>query len=224
MGVRGGYLRRGGFTIVELLVVIAIVGILMGLGGVIWTKVQRSGEKAGAVANMRQLGTAIQSHAIDHDGAFPGPLWPGQIPVYDPDRDGRLAGELVPYLDVQEGGGLQVVDLLVPPAFRRVMPPVTPDTQPRTYVMNLRYELNGIEYLPFGDLTMDPPATPMKQGAIPGRVRDFWVLSDADQQHPLVEAAPWAGETAEEPIHDDVRAVLFLDGRVEMKPLEWFDD
>lgn len=209
-----------GFTIVELLVVIAIVGILVAISTGIMMNAGKSGDRVAAVQQLRQIGLGIQTYTTDNDGTLPGPLWPGQMPIYDPDRAGRLAGELAPYFDLDADAGVQLVREMVPPAFRREME-VSIEAQPRTFVANLVWEVNDITYTPLGDARDDSP--PMKAAALPPNANNFWILSDADQQHPEVGSAPWSGNTPAEPVHGNQRATLYLDGRAAMQPLEYFE-
>lgn len=63
--------EKGAFTLIELLAVCAVVGILASLvipvifGGIM------AANRAKCASNMRQIGTALQLYAADHDGTLP---------------------------------------------------------------------------------------------------------------------------------------------------------
>ena len=62
---------KRGFTLVELLVVIAIIAVLSALGfGVVSTGIVRA-KQANCSSNMRQIGIALNSFAVDNNGFFP---------------------------------------------------------------------------------------------------------------------------------------------------------
>jgi len=64
------------FTLVELLVVIAIIGILAALLLPVLASSKKRAQRIECIADLKQLGTAFQIFAHDHDGKFP-----MQIPV-----------------------------------------------------------------------------------------------------------------------------------------------
>jgi prepilin-type N-terminal cleavage/methylation domain-containing protein len=58
---------RAGFTLIELLVTIAIVGILAALALKATGAARTQGDRAKAISNMRQIGSAIGLYAADKD-------------------------------------------------------------------------------------------------------------------------------------------------------------
>jgi len=216
--------HRRAFTLVELLTVIAIVAILGALVIAGVGAAKQSAKRAGGVSSLRQLGASIELYAQEHDGSLPGPLWPGQVPVYQPERgeaDGRLAGFLAPYLEVRSPDNRPVlVDVMVPPAYPLDELYQSLTDEPRTYVMNTEAEhpdrVDAENY--WGDhpvLAEEPAdAIPAKRFEVINPSKT-WAIMDADQQHPRVSGAPWSANTPESPIHEGVRHALFFDGRVE---------
>jgi prepilin-type N-terminal cleavage/methylation domain-containing protein len=211
MGGAMKYNGTTGFTLIELLVVIAVVAILASLILATVGAVRTQGDRAAAVSNMRQIGSAVIEYAGDNDGRLPGPLWPGQVPYLDPAREGRLVRELDRYLSgraVPESG---TVDLFVPPAFRRVVGEAAVANS-RTYVMNMEVEDRDGTVNPWGSAADPEPAEPMRLATVPAQA---WGFSDADQLHPRVAPAPWSGNTPAEIVHGEKRLAWYFDGHVE---------
>jgi prepilin-type N-terminal cleavage/methylation domain-containing protein len=82
----GAVARRssGAFTLIELLVTVVIIALLAGLAMAGYSKVLESARKTEAISNMRNIGQGILTYAADNNNRLPGPLWPGQIPLLDP--------------------------------------------------------------------------------------------------------------------------------------------
>ena len=59
---------RRAFTLIELLAVILVVGILTALLAPVGSKMVGKSQSVRCSANLRQIGTAIQLYAADHDG------------------------------------------------------------------------------------------------------------------------------------------------------------
>ncbi|MBK1857556.1 type II secretion system protein [Cerasicoccus arenae] len=208
------------FTLIELLTVVAIIGILAALLIPAVGAVRTSAQKSGGVNALRQTGAAINLFTQEHNGTFPGPLWPGQIPIYEPDRDeedGRLSNFLASYLDVPANATPPYrVEALIPPAF----PIDELGSEPRTFVMNTKAENpNSAEIINVWGV--HPALAKNDSETVAGNVYQIidpsrtWAVMDADQQHPDVTGKGWASSTPAKPIHGSVRNTLFFDGHVE---------
>lgn len=64
------------FTLIELLVVIAIIGILAALALTGISSARKQADTAKDIANLRQIGGAIQLHVADNNGLLPNPEVP----------------------------------------------------------------------------------------------------------------------------------------------------
>jgi len=200
---------RAGFTLIELLVTIAMVAILAALTLTAMNAARKQGDQSKAVANMRQIGSAIGLYAADKDNLLPGPLWPGQLAEFDPARAGRLVRELSPYLGLESPAKPVVIDLFMPPAYRRITPAASLATA-RTFVMNMAVSSGNSTINPWGSLANPTGSGPLRLGNIPPNA---WGFSDADRQHPRVIGASWAANTPAEPIHKK-RLAWFFNGSV----------
>ncbi|GAB4242175.1 MAG: hypothetical protein OHK005_05810 [Candidatus Methylacidiphilales bacterium] len=205
------------FTLVEMLVVLAIVGILVGLGTAAVPRILGLGDRTDSVQRLRGLGQAMAMYAADHGDRFPGPLWPGQVPEYDPNREGRLVQELADYLGIERPESRMVVESFIPRGIKREMAGRNL-AQVRVYVVRIDWEVMGVNVRPFGLLT-GTRQEPESRGSLAGLDGSAnWMIAEADQKHPNVAGAPWRGFTVREPLHDGNRAVLMLDGSVHMEP------
>jgi len=207
---------RAGFTLIELLVTIAIVAILAALALTATGAARTQGDRAKAISNMRQIGSAIGLYAADKDSLLPGKLWPGQVAEFDPARAGRLVRELAPYLGFETPAKPVVIDLFVPPAYRRMTPTASLPTS-RTFVMNMAVASGNATINPWGSLAANDGSVPLRLGSIPANA---WGFSDADRQHPRVAGASWAANTPAQPIHKK-RLAWFFNGSV--SPVETAD-
>jgi len=209
-----------GFTLIELAVVLGIIALLAVLLLPVAEKSLRRADQTEGLSKVRGIGQAMAQFAGDHDGTLPGPLWPGQLLEYDPDREGRLVRELAPYLGLAETNAVYLARSFAPRAFLRKMP-AGQLAQARPYVANLEPTNAAGEILrPLGGLVEPNLASPMKLAAVPAETRAQWALSDADQAHRNVRAAAWKANTPAEPIYGTHRAVLFYDWHAELLPVE----
>ncbi len=188
----------------------AIVSVLLGFAHSAFSLAQqRAGALQGA-SILRQTGAATILYAAENNGRLPGPMWPGQIPIYDSSRPGRLVVDLAPYLTIQESATPFLVDSFVPQLLKNRLETLV--AEPRVFV--LRTQLADGQQ-PFGALPGADGSEPLPLAGLsnPGQT---WMLSDADQQHPFVVGRPWQTSTIPSPVApNSTRNVLFFDGRVE---------
>lgn len=201
----------------ELLVAISVTAVLALFGLAAYSRMSSTGDQADSTARLRSLGQAVLLHAAEHDHYLPGPLWPGQVMLYDPAREGRVVRELAPYLGIEQRPEPYLVSHMIPRAYRKTAPGV-PLHDLRVYVMNPGVTIDGRIVPPFGALTTSPPAAPLRTislGSLPAQ--EQWMLAEADQKHPYVATAPWRASTPEIPVHGGRRGLMKFDGSIEFE-------
>ncbi len=205
--------RLAGFSLTELLVVLAVIGLLVALAVPWMAGLAGRAAAADSVATLRSVGGAAMLYAADH-GNLPGPLWPGQVPIYDPQREGRLARELAPYLGVAAGEAPLLMEPMIPRAYRDFLR-TNPLAEPRIFVMNMQVPRGEEKVSPWGNLVVSGGGGPFPPAAFPGAA---WGFSEADQRHPAVAGAAWRGSTPSAPLHaGGLRAVWFFNGAVDLR-------
>lgn len=65
------YQTKSGFTLLELLVVIAIISLLVAMSAAGVRRALMAGRRTTCIANMRQIGSAVQRYAADNRGNLP---------------------------------------------------------------------------------------------------------------------------------------------------------
>jgi prepilin-type N-terminal cleavage/methylation domain-containing protein len=209
---------RRAFTLVELLVVLAIIGVLVALGLPVLRTVLQRGEVAARTNSLRGIGSLVTLYATDNQSRLPGPLWPGQIGVYDTAFEGRLVLFFANYLDLAEENGAVEVPLFLPRGLTSRRPTGVEISNFRPYVVNMRAEdRDGEEVNPWGNLADAEPGAPFNLPALSARVPAVWAISEADQTHPRVSGAAWRANTMAEPAAGG-RLAWFFDGRVQALP------
>ena len=208
---------RRAFSLMELLVVLAIVGVLVALGLGAGAKSFSQAEKTDSLARLRTVGQAILLYAGEHDQQLPGPLWPGQVMLYDAAREGRIVRDLATYLGVEHKETPYLVQKMIPRAYLRNTTSGTMEDV-RVYVMNSVIIQEGQTNRPFGSLTVSPVVESMRLPRLDSLPQDErWMISETDQSHPDVVGAPWRANTPPKPAHDGFRAVLNFDGSANLE-------
>ena len=216
------------FTLVELLVVIAILGILAALLLPALARAKAQGYQAQCVNNLKQLGTAIQMYADEHDDRLPGPLWQGLYATYYDDTV-RMPYYIAPYL------GLPAASPTVRKAPMAIctmsvkkgsQPPA--GTDPRalkqhvSYIVSVAVASSTTEVLtrPFGYPYRSLPAGLKGVDELPKKARQItnpttsWAITDADQIN-AVSLARYYEFLPKDKAHGRFRNQLFFDWHVE---------
>src|SRR5688572_25786116 len=87
-------MKRRGFTLVEILVVLAIITLLAAILLPVLSAVRASGRSAACIANLRQLGQAMQQYTGDNDhyprGLDPADRYTPQMWTGNPNAGGDI--------------------------------------------------------------------------------------------------------------------------------------
>ena len=185
------------FTLVELLMVIALTCILAAFVFAGASRAKDKADQSTCVANLRQMGVAINQYTADNNGKYPGPAWTSvtkNISERPPSLSSHpLTHFIYPYLGVTLVKGQSVtVKALVCPATERNNPQAAAHYQ----------RIPSDQLSPFGSINNVPP---MSVFTVEQRLRKpmskIVAIYDTD--------SPGLG-----PIHSGGRNYLFLDGHV----------
>ncbi|AHF89710.1 N-terminal cleavage protein [Opitutaceae bacterium TAV5] len=221
------------FTLIELLTVIAIIGILAAIIIPTVGKVRSTARAVQCVSNLRQIHGAIQLYASEHRERFPGPLWGGQEPYYNPapgTTPGLLAKLLADYLPTTEiSATRRTNEMFMCPGWVAAGGPDR--AEKKTFVVNIRpwgASHGAWDFCPFGDInfTQGQPRwqqrTLAEMTAYP--LSRTWMMVDVDKEFldGTGNTASWGSGILPAPAHGSARNVLFYDGHVERVPAAKF--
>ena len=148
---------RRAFTLTEVLVVIAVIAILAALLLPVLSRAKDSGRRAACTSNLHQLFIATSLYAADHEGVYPPDSathhWPHQL-----------------------FSGYENLDVLLcpaDPAAAQPSGPVSPDTAPRSFVMNSFAD-------EFGGTAPKPSLTGTISAGSPSTMNEYFVRLPSD--------------------------------------------
>ena len=205
--------RTAGFTLVELLVVIAIIAVLAALAFPTLSKMSAGSSLTKAVSNFRALGGAIMTYAADNDQKLP------ELQTNHRSSYRSSSPRQIGYVLYQQMGlpaptkNFQPVPLLTVPALKKWLSKYSP-SDPYGGAHSVTYWItlpDGSQKLPFGYSKNDPMR--LHQIPNPSKTWAVYELGGTGDPNPALNL-----KTYPEPVHGDMRTVLFFDGHVEVIP------
>ena len=216
------------FTLIELLVVIAVLGILASLLLPALARSKAQAYQAQCVNNLKQLGTAIQMYADDHDDRLPGPLWQGLYATYYDDTT-RMPYYIATYLGLPRASSTvrtAAVAICTTSLRKGSQPPA--GTDPRdlrqhvSYIVSVAVPSLVTEVLtrPFGYPYGSLPRGLEGVDELPKKVHQItnpttsWAITDADQIN-AVSLAKYYPFMPKDKAHGPFRNQVFFDWHIQ---------
>lgn len=210
--------HHSAFSLMEMLVVIALIVLLISITLPSLNKARCRAEMTQCLSNMGQMGDAMHSFTVDHDGKLPGPSWYGQSARVS---RGTLSVSrfLAPYLGVIiPATGTGVNTTFICPSFSRVAPAGFNPADCVIYGAMSEPRSDGKRVFGYPAFDSNPRYEPSKLTVVksPSSAK---AIRDIDFQ--LNGNAGWGERTAVTPIHcytggtDTFRNYLFFDSHAE---------
>lgn len=208
--------KPAGFTLTELLVVIVIIVTLASLSMVGISRMRSAGDRAAAIAIMRQLQVANMGYAIDHNGQY--------VPIAEMDENNALAMEWYRnpnFLSMLTGDPKEAeksgAELLVAPV--SVLDPIVVRSKKRQYErLSASYGFNSTGLSWPKSYTSPPMSYKISDVANPSRTA--FIVSGTNYQvsyrgRNLWKNSPVEGKTTDDKIayrHRNSAVVIYYDG------------
>lgn len=211
--------RRDGFSRIELLVVIAILGGLaaMSLAALAQSKQKRS--QAECLANLKQLGHAMQMYIDDNEDRLPGPVWSGMQASCDANSSEQFLYYTAPYLGVPPlSDEAAVISAAACPGYMKAARGINSlrDMEGRiSYLLNPDVNPQpGAPVRPFG--YPDPEQPPLQRSQLNpyGSLAELFAISDVDKENLVDASVSWRADLPSRAVHGSTRNQLFFDGHV----------
>jgi len=217
-----------GFTLIELLVVVAIIGILAAMLLSALSRSKTQAYEAQCINNLKQLGTAIQMYADEHDDRLPGPVWQGLYATYFDDSQ-RMPYYIAPYLGLPGASPAlreAAVAICTMSVRKSSQPPAGTDAR------SLRQHVSYIVSVAVTNLTTDVVTRPFgyPYGSLPPGLEGVdelpkksheirnpstsWAITDADQIN-SVSLAQYYPFIPTDKAHGTFRNQLFFDWHIQ---------
>jgi prepilin-type N-terminal cleavage/methylation domain-containing protein/prepilin-type processing-associated H-X9-DG protein len=215
----GGHPRARAFTLTELLVVIGVIAILAAMLLPVLARAKHKTNQADCLANLKQLGHALQMYIDDNEDQLPGPLWNGMQASADANSSEQFLYYAVPYLGIPPlSNETVVVPVAACPGYMRAAPGVSSlgDMEGRVcYLLNPDVDpLPGAPRRPFG--YPDPQQLPLKRSQLTQyrALAELFAISDVDKGNVTDPSVGWWSDLPYAPVHRGTRNQLFFDGHV----------
>lgn len=215
MDDRNHRMKRRAFSLIEVLVVISILVILIALVYPALNSVMKRASSASSVQTMRGIHVALSGYVTDNSGIYPYARPAGIFAV--PRNKNELIYSLAPYLsDVPTGhlSATDVVEEFCTPAWLQEVDELN-RANAAAWLLNHWVSdtdtLSGNREAIWGRYN-NRPMRPV-QIARPQNVK---FLTEID-----AVLAPWASNVPLQPVHGNIRNVLFLDGHIEAETVVW---
>lgn len=223
----------GAFTLIELLVVAAVIGVLTATIVPALSKAKQRSLETGCIANLKQIGIAMQLYVNDNDDALPGPVLSGVRPSYDRNSSTELIWFIADYLDSQSPLTIPVnkpviADVLICPAYLHSVPPMASLANRKCYQLNDNVgsdSNSGRRVPPFGSPAVGDHPSPLIAPLRMFQLESYsspdstFAMTDLDKVNMMNRKISWWVDLPHKPVHGSVRNELYFDWHVAAKPV-----